>query len=325
MTRYLPRLLESYREFQSPSSRKAIERHKGSSTAKTHVPVTFPESYPFSMVSYLPEGSKGTSLSADDDLTFYPGVGETAVVLLVLILSSPRKHIQDFLESCLDIEGRERFIAFLSQFFKVSTSILENDAFPKTWLNINILAHKVLIKMMDPVAAILEKEFLPSPASSDVQFNPTLWRDAFHMLLKLLSSEQLVIEEFSPQVSAWLLILRDNVDVKIYTETTCCLASGRKYTRRGCYHNAQIMERPCAECKYRGARRFDRPLWGTSSLEYFPPYRPYTILGLPNIFESSGWPCRALVSQPSRQTQKQCRSDLVQHDCRRVPTGPSFR
>ncbi|KAF4598371.1 hypothetical protein EYR38_006773 [Pleurotus pulmonarius] len=207
----LPRLLESYREFQSPSSRKAIERHKGSSTAKTYVPVTFPESYPFSMVSYLPDGSKGASLSTDDDITFYPGVGETAVVLLVLILSSPRKHIQDFLESCLDIEGRERFIAFLSQFFKVSTSILENDAFPKTWLNINILAHKVLIKMMDPIAAILEKEFLPSPASSDVQFNPTLWRDAFHMLLKLLSSEQLVIEEFSPQKQRAVWRLAGNI------------------------------------------------------------------------------------------------------------------
>ncbi|KAG5221299.1 C2 domain in Dock180 and Zizimin protein-domain-containing protein [Salix suchowensis] len=157
------RLLESYREFQSPSSRKAIERHKGSSTAKAHVPVTFPESYPFSMVSYLPEGSKGASLSADDDVTFYPGVGETAVVLLVLILSSPRKHIQDFLESCLDIEGRERFIAFLSHFFKVSTSILENDAFPKTWLNINILAHKVLIKMMDPLLRFWKRNFSLRP------------------------------------------------------------------------------------------------------------------------------------------------------------------
>jgi dedicator of cytokinesis protein 3 len=62
------------------------------------------------------------------------------------------------------------------------------------------LAHKVLIKMMDPVATLMEREFIPEQ-DAVYQFDSNLWREAFYMLLKLLSSEQLVIEEFSPQVS----------------------------------------------------------------------------------------------------------------------------
>ncbi len=131
---------------------------------------------------------------------FNIGLGETAVVLLVLILCSPTQHILEFLQSSLDIEGRERFVAFLGQLFKVATSILQNDAFPKTWLNVNILAHKVLIKLMEPIGRILQKEFIP-PQDSESQFNASLWKECFHMLLTLLSSDQLVIEEFSPQAS----------------------------------------------------------------------------------------------------------------------------
>ncbi|KAJ7129841.1 C2 domain in Dock180 and Zizimin proteins-domain-containing protein [Mycena crocata] len=196
----LPRLLDSYREFQSPASRKAMERTRSSLPLKTTVPVTFPESYPFSLVAQLPDGPRSptTPGTPDTDNVFNPGLGETATVFLVLILSSPTKHILNFLELSLDIEGRDRFVALLSQFFKVATSILENDAFPKTWLNINVLAHKVLIKIMEPIATILEKEFIP-PQETQAQFNAQLWRDDFSMFLKLLSSDQLVIEEFSPQ------------------------------------------------------------------------------------------------------------------------------
>jgi dedicator of cytokinesis protein 3 len=169
---------------------------------KASIPITFPESYPFSLLSSLPDypsNTNDTTLSKEAEAVFYPGLGETAIVFLVLILSSPTKHILNFLESSLDIEGRDRFTNLMSQLFKVATSILENDAFPKTWLNVNILAHKVLIKMMDPVATILEKDFIPAH-ESESQFDSSLWRDGFYMLLKLLSSDQLIIEEFSPQV-----------------------------------------------------------------------------------------------------------------------------
>ncbi|KAG1718805.1 hypothetical protein EDD22DRAFT_1031903 [Suillus occidentalis] len=161
----MPRLLDSYREFQNPANHRAVERTRTPTTTTAAVPVTFPESYPFSLMALLPNAPRNatsTSLTHEDNLVFNPGLGETAI------------------------------------FFKVATSILENDAFPSNWLNVNILTHKVSIKMMDPIATLLKRIFIPPPSASH-QFKAELWKDAFFMLLKLLSSEQLVIEDFSPQ------------------------------------------------------------------------------------------------------------------------------
>jgi dedicator of cytokinesis protein 3 len=196
------RLLDSYREFQNPDNHRAVERTRTPTTSTAAVPVTFPESYPFSLMSLLPNAPRNTtstSLTCDDSNIFNTGLGETAIVFLSLVLSAPTKHIYNFLESSYDIEGKDNFAALLTQFFKVATSILGNDAWPSTWLNVNILTHKVLIKMMDPVATLLKRIFIPPP-SVVTQFKPELWRDAFHMLLKLLSSDQLVIEDFTAQV-----------------------------------------------------------------------------------------------------------------------------
>jgi dedicator of cytokinesis protein 3 len=163
--------------------------------------VTFPESYPFSLIAQLPRAPKGFNgvYQADGQVLFSPAQGETAIVLLVILLSSPKKYLLNFFEGVFEIEGRDNFATLLLQLFRVVTSILDNDAWPSNWLNVNIMAHKVLIKMMDAVAVLLEKHFIPSDDDT-FQFNTELWREAFQVLLKLLSSDQLVIEEFSPQV-----------------------------------------------------------------------------------------------------------------------------
>lgn len=201
------RLLDSYRELQAPASRRVMEQLRPQSSFKSSVPVTFPESYPFSLLVTLPETPRSAGVTAngpkDTDFSFNPALGETAVVFLVLILALPVKDVLNFLESSLVIEGRDRFVSLLSQLFNVATSILDGEAFPRTWLNINILAHKVLIKMMEPVATILEKEFIP-PQEQETDFDSNLWRECFYMLLRLLSSDQLVIEEFSPQVGTYM-------------------------------------------------------------------------------------------------------------------------
>ena len=50
----------------------------------------------------------------------------------------------------------------------------------------------------------MEKGFIPFQ-ELESQFDANLWTEGLHMLLKLLSSEQLMIEEFSPQVNLCLL------------------------------------------------------------------------------------------------------------------------
>ena len=169
------------------------------------MPVSFPESYPFSLFAHTPSTDQNVSSAAASSQSIQGAVfnctlAEIAVVFLVLVLSSPKKDIMNFLEASLEIEGKENFAALISGFFKVACSVLDNDAFPSNWLNVNILAHKVLVKMVDPVARILVRDFIPDQEEA-YNFNNNLWREALYMLLKLLSSEQLVIEEFSPQVS----------------------------------------------------------------------------------------------------------------------------
>lgn len=184
---------------QNPESIRVMKQDR---TTKSTLPVTFPESYPFSLLSVVGNPDGMTDGYTDHtSKTVIPALGETAAAILVLGLCSSNKHFFNFLDISLDIEGKDRFVALLTQFFRVSMSVLDNEAYPKTWLNINILAHKVLVKMMEPITTILEKAFIPEPDSVS-QFDTALWNDAFTVLLKILSSDQLVIEEFSPQVSS---------------------------------------------------------------------------------------------------------------------------
>ena len=198
---HLNRLLESYRELQSDANVHAVERKRSPATSPSTALVIFPESYPFSLIAQLPRVPKGFNgvYQADGQVLFSPVQGETGIVLLVILLSSPKKYLLNFFEGVFEIEGRDNFATMLLQLFKVSTSMLDNEAWPANWLNINIMAHKVLVKMMDAVAVLLERRFIPTDDAT-FQFNTQLWTEAIQVLLKLLSSDQLVIEEFSPQV-----------------------------------------------------------------------------------------------------------------------------
>ncbi|EMD32101.1 hypothetical protein CERSUDRAFT_59129 [Gelatoporia subvermispora B] len=186
----LPRLLDSYQEYQNPASQRAIERSRPVSSSSHNTLVTFPESYPFSLMTHLPKSTNAGPSSVDAKADFNPGIGENAIVILTLILASSRNLLISFLESSLEIEGRDNLAAMLLQLFKVMGSILSNEAFPSNWLNVSILAHRVLIRMMDPIATLLEREFIPNDLPGS-KFDAKLWRECLYVLLKCLSSEQL--------------------------------------------------------------------------------------------------------------------------------------
>ncbi|CUA66609.1 Dedicator of cytokinesis protein 3 [Rhizoctonia solani] len=199
----LPKILESYQVLSSPETARVFERVKTMAATPVAVPTAFPASYPFSLLSFPPNTAKspiwtGVAAAEETVTLFNSTLAETATVFLALVQSSPRKHLLGFLESTLDIEGREHLAKFMSLFFKVAISILHHDAYPTNWLNVNIMAHKVILKMADPVGVMLTREFIPDESHAD-QFDAALWYDALAMLMSLLASEQLVIEEFSPQ------------------------------------------------------------------------------------------------------------------------------
>lgn len=203
------RILESYQVLSSPETAKVFERVRNTATTPTTVPTAFPSSYPFSLLSFSPNTAKspiwtGVAAAEESVVLFNCTLAEIATVFLTLVQSCPRRHLLGFLESTLDIEGRDHLAKFMSLFFKVAISILNNDAFPANWLNVNVMAHKVILKMADPVSVMLTREYIPEENRAD-EFDAALWYDAFVTLMSLLSSEQLVIEEFSPQVSTCVL------------------------------------------------------------------------------------------------------------------------
>lgn len=203
----MPKLLETYKELDSAATKLAIERHRSPSTVMSSVPVIFPSSYPFPLLARKPAGHPAAvapprtlrrNQRHGQNNVLNCGLGEIAAVLIVLVMLSPRRHLSGFLDEQLDVEGREKQSELLHNFFDVGTSILLNEAFPSTWLNINILSHQMILKMADPLATLLVREYIPSADKTET-FDTDLWRAGFSMLLTLLSSEQLVIERFKPQ------------------------------------------------------------------------------------------------------------------------------
>lgn len=238
-------LLESYHELRAPANLQAIDRVRSPVTMAAPIPIAFPSTYPFSLIanSSVPTRTLVNGVLHETPNYFNSGLGEAAIVLIVLLLSSPRKDIISFLEATLEIEGPEKLARMFTTIFSVITSILGNEAFPSKWLNVNILAHKLTLKLVEPIASLMIRNFIPEqPQSHD--FNQTLWYDYFYMLLKLLSSPQLVIEEFSPQVRHYLHVAIHSPSLilpLISIETACCMAACGRYSRGRRFYFAQML------------------------------------------------------------------------------------
>ncbi|CBQ70585.1 related to dedicator of cytokinesis protein 3 [Sporisorium reilianum SRZ2] len=202
----LPKLLETYRELSSRATIRTLERHRAPSTTPSPIPVIFPSSYPFSLVAKRPQGEASVASGPSSRRSrrreraefLNCGLVEISAVLMVLIVLSPRKHLSSFLDEERDLGGDERTSKILFDFFEVATSILSYEAFPSTWLNLNIFSHQMVLKMADPIASMMVRHYIPSAEHSD-SFDTTLWRSCLTMVLTLLSSDQLVIEQFKPQ------------------------------------------------------------------------------------------------------------------------------
>ena len=209
----LPRLLESYHELNSTSSIESIERFNSPSTVVASIPTVFPATYPFSLISELPQSftnqNKSSTKSQARHNYFNCGLGEIASVVLVLIQLLPKKRIIDFIQEYSEIEGKKNLTRFLTNLFSFSIGILDHKdsgideglipcPYPQTWLNISIFAHRMVLKLGEAISLVMEQEFIP-PIEKAHEFERNLWRVCFEMFIRLLASDQLIIEEHTPQ------------------------------------------------------------------------------------------------------------------------------
>ncbi|TIB91721.1 hypothetical protein E3Q19_02279 [Wallemia mellicola] len=209
----LPRLLESYHELNSDASYEAINKHNSPSTTVASIPTVFPATYPFSLLSELPSSlnsnSGKSSISLARNNHFNCGLGEIASVILVIIQLLPQKRILDFIQEHSEIEGEKNLTRFLTNIFSFSIGVLDHKdsgideklipcPYPPSWLNISIFAHRMVLKLAESVSVVMEKQFVPSIDFAN-EFNRNLWRVCFEMYIRLLASNQLIIEEHTPQ------------------------------------------------------------------------------------------------------------------------------
>ncbi|CAG8521101.1 2273_t:CDS:2 [Ambispora leptoticha] len=192
----LMKLCESYRELQYTS--QYVPREKSASNGM--VLQSALAMYP----GIPPTPTTGNSLRFSKDYflnltpTLVSGLGEISAVIQQIFFLISQQQMKEHLLSQYFREGADSMAEYLILLLKVAQSILRNDAFPETWLNMNIMAHKVLLKLLEPVSSLLGKNYIPSRDNSDA-FNERLWCEYFNCLLTLLSSKHLIIENFTPQ------------------------------------------------------------------------------------------------------------------------------
>ena len=80
----------------------------------------------------------------------------------------------------------------------VTLSMLANEAFPSSWISLNVYHHRTIQQSFETLFKILEARFLPSPEDAD-SFNTELWKSFLVALLKLVRSDALALETFPEQ------------------------------------------------------------------------------------------------------------------------------
>lgn len=163
---YIPKLVDSYRAIQATNR-----------PSKRTLSLLFPQQYPFPSRPII----AGTEF--DEALVEISAVLAATTSLPTLIdLELPEAELAEFLFSAL----------------QVYISVLDGDAFPKSWLSLHIYHHRSAMRTLEKLFSNLTERFLPHPDDAD-QFNTELWRAFFDALLKLVGSDALALEIFPEQ------------------------------------------------------------------------------------------------------------------------------
>ncbi|KAF2130783.1 hypothetical protein P153DRAFT_395209 [Dothidotthia symphoricarpi CBS 119687] len=163
---YMPKLVDSYRAIQ------AMPR-----PAKKTLSLLFPTAYPFQ------------TKPATTEANFDEALAEISAVLAALS-GSPVLVPLDW--------SKDDTSDFISALLQVYISILDCEAFPRSWLSVHIFHHKATMRALGKLFNNLTESFLPLPDEADV-FNTEIWRAFFDALLKLVGSDALALETYPEQ------------------------------------------------------------------------------------------------------------------------------
>ncbi|KAK4057123.1 Deoxycytidine kinase 1 [Microbotryomycetes sp. JL221] len=199
----LPRLMETFKEFEHGTSLDAARRQaSGARTSSgSMIPLLLPLSLPVPLLSRsVTGGAKDSSSQGDhaEDLT--AASADTACAILGLLQTAPVKVLINWMDALLEVEGRDNFARILAQIFQTLKTFISNAIIPERCVNLRVLTHHTTLKLATSVADFLERDFIPSSThSQSAAFKTGLWRDFFEMVLALANSPLLAAEHLRAQ------------------------------------------------------------------------------------------------------------------------------
>ncbi|KAI4203250.1 MAG: hypothetical protein LQ350_001947 [Teloschistes chrysophthalmus] len=86
----------------------------------------------------------------------------------------------------------------ISATLDVLSSILRKEAFPNLWISLLLYHHHVVLQTLESIHQVMAVKYLPSPDDAD-DFDTALWSKYFTLLIQLVGSETLTLENFAEQ------------------------------------------------------------------------------------------------------------------------------
>lgn len=203
--------------------------------------IPFPTTYPFSSSPMVKPNTKSSAL----DLTplVSSGLLDLSIIILELFNVTPAHELKEYLINMIEEQGARRTSMIIREICRVCLAILlgeglTNDCddevlqgldpsvfkkiaaarcIPRNWLNLQMVAHQVVItSILVPISELIDEDYFPLEPKANSQFeldlgnNTTidLWQTLLRTALSVVSSPELEISRFLPQRqhAMWKLI-----------------------------------------------------------------------------------------------------------------------
>lgn len=194
--------------------------------------IPFPVLYPFSSTTTV---TKPNSKSSTLDITplISSGLLDVSVIILELFNVIPAHEWKEYLIRMIEDQGARRTSMMIREVCRVCLAILHGEGIssdqedellqgldssmfkkiaaarciPRTWLNLNMVAHQVVISsVLIPVSELIAEDYFPLEPKPDSQLEldvnnsiMALWETVLTTTLSVISSPELEIGRFLPQ------------------------------------------------------------------------------------------------------------------------------
>lgn len=120
---------------------------------------------------------------------------DEALLELSALVATISKTKSNSLPKAIRNEGLDNYVMST---LTVLRSLLNNDAYPATWLSLSTYHHSSALNVLRYLEALLTAHFIPPPEDSE-NFDMQLWKMYLETLLLLISSPSLTLESFPEQ------------------------------------------------------------------------------------------------------------------------------